>query len=161
MAKSKAYKDPLLSQGKESVVSAYRALERELHIFQRLEHLRVRPIRPAVDTAIDMSEFEKDCANQGIRAEVFAPMAPDGGILRLTWFWFDGSQAPSVTVYLFDDWRSKTLNNPHEALALRVLAERTAIAVSKIRDTVRTYGTAEKRVYQNIETTYSDADMGL
>ena len=127
--------DPMMQLAKSAVVARYHAKSNELDRYMRLELLRVRGVRPFVVDAVRISEYDATYPHEWIFAELYAPQAVSGGILRLVWRRYaeDGETEVDASV-LITDWENfRTHNAEHQAAsaAYRELANRLYVAVQR------------------------------
>lgn len=125
---SKKIGDPMAKLPKETLLTMYRTCARERDWYERLEVLRTRGVKPVASLSVDVAENATEA--QMVSAQVFAPNAADGGVIRVLW---QTETSWHVEVTGYETWISQNQKNMHACIAVRTLAERLVTAVYHLR----------------------------
>lgn len=94
---------------------------------QRIEELRAQGAAPFATETINVAEVTGSSAYAGeqLRGEVYTPLAPDGGCIRLTWT-SESDRNVWTAVRGFNEWLTDCLGEPrrYSSSGECVLAER-------------------------------------
>jgi hypothetical protein len=122
--------DPMTKLSKEAIVRAYHAKSAELELYWRFENFRARGLRPVVmmQETIPGAVAENTLASSSLlQAELYAPRAIDGGILRIEYRRYLGEKLELATAQLFA-WESFKRDR-HHGSEYRALINRIAAAL--------------------------------